>query len=96
MERVSIFELNTRDVYFVRAKINWQTIQFIATYMGLEIQWGHTSYLFKYINHKFRYLSINWYGAVIRKKTNARKKYLIKIFESILDKDFAIMNADYV
>jgi len=95
MERVPLLQLNMSDVYFIYTKIDWLPIKFIATYISSKIEWGTRFYLFKYID-KFEYLSINWYSAIIRKKTNARKKYLIKIFESILDKDFAIINADYL
>ena len=97
MQCIPINELNINDVYYVRSKINWYPNKFIATYIGFIFGYGMKGYSFKYlIDGTFGYININAYGAVIRKKTNARKKYLIKILETILDKDFAIMNADYV
>jgi len=95
MECVSLSQLNKKDKYYVtQYSLYLQTIKFTGTYMGSEIEWGSKSYLFK--SYKYGYVNLSGYGLMIRKKTNARKKYLIKVFELILDQDFAIMNADYL
>jgi len=96
MQAVPIYQLNKSDVYYVYITNYWKPEKFIATYMGSEMEWGSRSYLFKYIDKIDYYLSISSYGSIIRKKTNARKQFLIKIFETIINNDFAVIYADYL